>query len=361
MSFYNDWAQRILQGLWTDHLTFYGLPGYAYLLALLYKIFGYGPFMPGLLQAGLDAGTATLLYKIGRSVFGTEQPMNAAGKANSVLQTAGSIHRTGRGRWLGLVRSRPSLLNHSHAHGMASLCLLVSRLARGRIEPAAHFPRLSCLRTADRCHRDRDRDDPLPGSPVGRRDSFARKSERSSGRPERSRPWWPESPPAPLPAGSTTTSSRAIPFSSPRTAASTFGSAITQWPTAILEFLRDCARDKVRCCRIRSPWQKRRPAIRCRAPPFRTTGVTKARDYIRGHFGEWLRLLTTKLRNFWNAFQYDDLSIVTGLCEEGVILPGPRFGVVAALALPGMFLRSAHISPAVDGSSPPFCSTWFRC
>ncbi len=91
MSFYNDWAQRILHGQWSDHLAFYGLPGYAYLLAALYKIFGYGPFVPGLLQAGLDAGTATLLYKIGQRVFSGEKPMNAAGSANSLLGDRGQF------------------------------------------------------------------------------------------------------------------------------------------------------------------------------------------------------------------------------------------------------------------------------
>src|SRR5579864_3470335 len=69
MHFYNDWAQRILSGELTGHLAFYGLPGYAYLLALLYKIFGYNPFVPGLLQAALDAGTAVLIYLIGRRIF----------------------------------------------------------------------------------------------------------------------------------------------------------------------------------------------------------------------------------------------------------------------------------------------------
>jgi tetratricopeptide (TPR) repeat protein len=64
----------------------------------------------------------------------------------------------------------------------------------------------------------------------------------------------------------------------------------------------------------------------------------KARAYIRAHPGEWMRLLVTKLRNFWNAFEYDDLSVITGLREEGVVLPGPHFGLVAALALPGMLL-----------------------
>jgi hypothetical protein len=69
MYFYNDWAQRLFHGQLTDHSAFYGLPGYAYLLAGLYKVFGYGPFLPGLLQAALDAGTATLIYKIGEMVF----------------------------------------------------------------------------------------------------------------------------------------------------------------------------------------------------------------------------------------------------------------------------------------------------
>nr|MBA3882508.1 tetratricopeptide repeat protein [Chthoniobacterales bacterium] len=68
----------------------------------------------------------------------------------------------------------------------------------------------------------------------------------------------------------------------------------------------------------------------------------KARNYIRSHFGEWLQLTTTKFRNFWNAFQYDDLSIITSLREEGVILPGPRLGLIAALALPGMFFAAVR-------------------
>ena len=41
---------------------------------------------------------------------------------------------------------------------------------------------------------------------------------------------------------------------------------------------------------------------------------------------------------FWSAFQYDDLSIITILREQNVTLPGIYFGLVAALALPAMFL-----------------------
>src|SRR5438874_12291878 len=69
MHFYDDWARRIVSGEFTDHLAFYGLPGYAYLLAALYKLAGYGPFIPALLQALLDAGTAMLIYKISVAIF----------------------------------------------------------------------------------------------------------------------------------------------------------------------------------------------------------------------------------------------------------------------------------------------------
>ena len=69
MHFYNDWAQRILRGEWTDHRAFYGLPLYAYLLAGLYSVFGVNPFVPGFLQACLEGGTAVILFELGRRIF----------------------------------------------------------------------------------------------------------------------------------------------------------------------------------------------------------------------------------------------------------------------------------------------------
>jgi len=74
MHFYNDWAREILSGHFTQPLAFYGLPGYAYLLAFLYRLFGENPFVPGLLQAALDAGTALLIYEISRHVFTSAKP-----------------------------------------------------------------------------------------------------------------------------------------------------------------------------------------------------------------------------------------------------------------------------------------------
>ena len=65
MKFYDDWAQRILRGQWTDGQAFYGLPGYAYALALL----GGSPLTVGVLQCVFEAFTAVFLVRIGRQAF----------------------------------------------------------------------------------------------------------------------------------------------------------------------------------------------------------------------------------------------------------------------------------------------------
>ena len=66
--------------------------------------------------------------------------------------------------------------------------------------------------------------------------------------------------------------------------------------------------------------------------------AAKAHAYIHDHFGDWLKLMCVKLKNFWNAYQYDDLSLVTMFAAEGIITPGLKFGFVAALAIPGIFI-----------------------
>src|SRR5216117_3073651 len=80
MHFYNDWAKDILHGQFSQHLAFYGLPGYAYLLAFLYKLFDENPFVPGLLQAAVDASVAALIYQISLGIFASvrsRSPANA--------------------------------------------------------------------------------------------------------------------------------------------------------------------------------------------------------------------------------------------------------------------------------------------
>ena len=67
---------------------------------------------------------------------------------------------------------------------------------------------------------------------------------------------------------------------------------------------------------------------------------------MRGNRGAWFAVMGVKLRNFWNAFQYDDLSEITLLRGEGVLTPGLSFGLVAALGLPGMLIAAWRLPRA---------------
>ncbi len=51
-----------------------------------------------------------------------------------------------------------------------------------------------------------------------------------------------------------------------------------------------------------------------------------------------MKLLGTKFNNFWSAFSYDDISVITALRDQSVILPGEGFGLIAALGLPGLLI-----------------------
>ncbi|HEX8680394.1 MAG TPA: hypothetical protein VF683_10565, partial [Chthoniobacterales bacterium] len=96
MHFYNDWALRILRGELTDYKAFYGLPLYPFLLAGLYKLAGYTPFIPGFVQCCADSGTAAVLFKLAVALFG-----QAAGEAQSSGFWAGM--RRHRGECIGFI------------------------------------------------------------------------------------------------------------------------------------------------------------------------------------------------------------------------------------------------------------------
>ena len=73
MKFYADWAIRIGDGNWTDGTAFYGLPGYAFCLAGIFCLFGFCPFVVGLLQGLLEAVTTVLIFKIAKHSFSFSQ------------------------------------------------------------------------------------------------------------------------------------------------------------------------------------------------------------------------------------------------------------------------------------------------
>jgi hypothetical protein len=77
MKFYHEWAVRILHGQFSDGHAFYGLPGYAYLLAGLYRVLGtdfpVNWMVIGVLQSVGEALTAVLIFRIARIICSYER------------------------------------------------------------------------------------------------------------------------------------------------------------------------------------------------------------------------------------------------------------------------------------------------
>lgn len=334
MHFYNDWAQRILGGQFTDHLAFYGLPLYAYGLALLYKTFGSSPFVPGLLQALLEAGTAVLIYQITRRVVltsggGKNPPLSklapwaaviaglawgfcgpAQAYAAILMPTIWLIFIFWFVVWR-IVRTDQApgaaeyfvlgLLLGVTAMGVATILFLAplllaascrtppsrNRLARMAVAAALLFSGIIAGTSPCWIHNYFIARDPVFLSAHGGINFWIGNNPDANG--------YPRFPPG-LHAGQ---------------------AAMLQDSINAAE---SAAGHKLKRAEVSEFWSH------------------KARDYIAGHPLDWVRLLLTKFRNFWSAFRYDDLSIVTDLREHRVILPGISFGLIAAFGIPGMLL-----------------------
>src|SRR6267142_2965053 len=68
--YYHDWAVRISRGEVAGTQTYEMTPLYAYVMAAVFRLFGYSLFLPRLLQALVGAGTCALTALLGCRVFG---------------------------------------------------------------------------------------------------------------------------------------------------------------------------------------------------------------------------------------------------------------------------------------------------
>jgi tetratricopeptide (TPR) repeat protein len=336
MHFYNDWAKQILHGQLTEHGAFYGLPGYAYLLAGLYRLLGENPFVPGFIQAAIDAGAAVLIYRIIIDILarlGSTFDQSGAGltklnprviglfaalawtffvpaEAYSVvlMPTAWFVFgfwfvvwrlvrtdkalRAAECFWLALLIS---LTATAVATVLAVLPLLVAAIflrSQTNIRAALRktilvFAGVAIGTSPCWLHNYVVARDPVVLSAHSGINFWIGNNPRATG--------YPRFPPG-LRAGQ----------------AAMLQDSIDQAEAA--------AGHPLKRAEVSKYWSN------------------QASDYIANHFADWLNLLTRKLRNFWSAFQYDDLSIITILREQNVIFPGLYFGLIAALAIPGIFL-----------------------
>jgi hypothetical protein len=345
MHFYNDWAQRILHGELTDHLAFYGLPLYAYFLAFLYKIFGYSPFVPGFLQACLDAGTAVILYKTAHCVFRTarfDESRPQQGRLWTFVtqkraEIIGLISALG---WAFFVPAQAySVILMPLAWLVFVFWFVVWRIVRNDRAPSALES--ACLGfligvTATGIATILFLLPLILAALLRRPNAMAQFRWRS------------------ILAGMTLLFAGVAAGTSPCWVHNYFiardpvflsaHSGINLWignnptangypnfPPGLHAGQAAMLQDSINGAEATAGRSLKRSEVAA-------YWSEKAKAYIREHPRDWLKLLAIKARNFWNAFQYDDLSVITNLREQGIILPGLMFGFVAALAIPGVLL-----------------------
>ena len=337
MQFYSDWAKRIAGGLWSDGRAFYGLPGYAYLLALFYSLLGFDPFTVAVFQAVVFAAVAVMIYQLALLSFGgsdhspTDKHASAEAKWIGWLaaltwifyvpaQTFATILMPSiwgvAGYWgclLWILRVRKpgrvvqwfvigvaiGLLATAVATVFILLPILVAaiwRLAPATSGETARFPRFAiavvgaaagiALGTAPAwLHNRLIAHEPVFLSAHGGINFWIGNNPTANGYPK-------------MPPGIRSSQEGSM-YDSIALAESTAGRRLTR-------------------AEVSKFWSQ------------------KANSYIAGNFGDWINLLGRKLMNFWNAYEYDDVSTIGRLREEGVATPGFHYGLVAALGLSGM-------------------------
>ncbi len=346
MHFYSEWGQHIARGEFTDHQAFYGLPLYAYLLAGIYALVGYGPFVPGLIQAVLDAGTAVLIFKISRRVFDYGQEPEPGRIPFTINRSGTPVGLLAALGWAFFVPAQAySVILMPTAWLVFIFWFVVWRIVRTDAAPdlrqclllglligvtamgiATIFFAVPLLAAAILFRR-------LPDRTLLRRGMAI--LLLAGGILLGTAPAWLHN----------TFAARDPVFLSAHSGVNFWignnpaANGYPRIPPGLRAGQEAMLTDSIRGAEAAVG----RPLQRSEVSAFWSA---KAKAYIAQNPGAWLRLMLTKVTNFWNAFQYDDLSIITTLRGEGVILPGLHFGLVAALALPAIGFAVFSSPPA---------------
>ena len=338
MQFYSNWALRIAHGQWTDHRAFYGLPGYAYCLALIFMAVGFQPFVVGLLQAMLDAGVSVLLWKISRVVFSspeTDTKNTPSPRMPDIIGIGAALAwtfftpvqafsvvlmptiwlvfayyfclwfavKTTTASWwkpwfgLGFFSGVVAMLV---ATILFAVPLLIASIFQsvGRGQPwTSRMPKIGAAiatlvvglylgASPAWIHNYFIAHEPVMLSAHSGINFWIGNNPGATGYPK-------------MPPGLRATQDGLLKDS--------------------ITLAEEAAGHKLTRAEVSKYWS------------------SKANAYISTHFSAWMRLMCVKFGNFWNAYQYDDLSIIKLLRDDGVLWPGLKFGFVAALGLAGLF------------------------
>ena len=343
MRFYADWATRIAQGQWTDGQAFYGLPGYAFCLGALFFIGGVNPFMVGLIQVALEAMTSVLIFKIAKETVAdlNDNDRGSTPMCIGVLASLGWIFFLpaqtfstilmpsawlvaafwgcvwwlvkarspsatwpwlGFGVFLGIVATMVATILFLIPLFLTAIVLRVAsgegfpkRLPKIILAAALLFIGVLAGTSPAWMHNYFVAKDPVLLSAHGGLNFWMGNNPDATGYPK-------------IPDGLSAGQEGLLRDSITRA--------------------EEAAGHRLKRSEVSKFWSG------------------KADGWVRENRGAWLALMGLKLRNFWNAFQYDDLSEITLLREGGVLTPGLSFGFVAALGLPGMLIAAWRLARA---------------
>lgn len=333
MKFYSDWALHITNGQLTSGESFYGLPGYAYFLAAIFTLVGFDPFFVGVLQAAADGVTACFLCQIATVTFGETKKSSPsqthcgsvsngtligclAGLAWAFYQPAQTFSIVlmptswlamvfwGCIYWILKTRSqavcRPwaamGLLIGATSMVIATILFLLPIIIWAiavRVQGAARkcaailILVFAVLIGMSPCwiHNLFVAKEPVLLSAHSGLNFFIGNNALSNG--------YPKTPPG-------------------------MSADQEQMLADSITLAEKASGHPLKHYEVSRYWSE------------------KANHFIHQNFQSWLRLMGLKLKNFWNAFQYDDLSLITHFSLDRIIFPGFRFGFIAALGLAGM-------------------------
>lgn len=325
MRFYDEWAQRIFSGPLSEPTAYYGLPGYAWFLGLIYAAIGHTPFVPLLLQAFADAGTALLIYLLARetiknssratiigalAALGWTMFVPAAGYTVILMPTALAAFAYWLVVWI-VVKGRAPLSHR--ASFVLGLVIGLTATAVATILFLLPIILLTIWRKAI--------------TSLSIRSRLARTGLLFVGVVAGTSPCWVHNyfivrDPVFLSAHSGV--NFWIGNNPTANGYPNFPPGLRPGQAAMLQDSIDTAE-------------------RFAARPLKRAEVShywsaKAWRYITTQPMSWFGLVLIKFKNLLNAFQYDDLSIITTLRQQRIILPGIYFGLLAAFGLPGLLL-----------------------
>ncbi len=345
MKFYNDWALRIAGGQWTDHQAFYGLPLYAYLLAALYSLIGFQPYVALLLQVIAESCTALLISKIAPLAFEVSQ--GVPGKSTIGKTRVNLIGWLAALGWIFFVPAQAySTVLMPTTYFVASFWFVVWWTLRERFTPPRGrdflwlglFMGFEAMMVANILfltgfllaalffrHAWNHAADPVQAS--GWRSRGVAIALLCCGIGLGASPCWLHNyyvagEPVLLSAHS---GINLWIGNNPE------ANGYPKMPAGMRSDQEGLLRDSITFAEKIAG----RPLRRYEVSAYWST---QAHQYVAAHPRDFLRLLGVKLRNFWNGYPYDDLGVIRPMREDGVLLPGPGFGFVASLGLPGLLL-----------------------